>query len=56
MIKGPTSLQTSMNQTKNLQYILPNGVGIEVNELVTFVMSEGPVQIFYYKFVLKGKN
>ena len=45
MIKGASSLQTSMNKNKNLQYILESGVSVEINELVNFKMTLGPVQI-----------
>jgi len=45
MIKGSFDLQKSMRQNKNLPYILNNGQSIEINELVDFTMTSGPVQI-----------
>jgi len=45
MIKGSRDLQTSMNKNRNLQYVLKDGTGIEINELVDFKMTLGPVQI-----------
>jgi len=45
MIKGDRDLQTSMNKNKNLQYVLKDGTGVEINELVEFKMTQGPVQI-----------
>ena len=45
MIKGDRALQTSMNKNKNLQYILKDGSAVEINELVNFKMTLGPVQI-----------
>ena len=45
MIKGDYSLQTSMRKNINLQYILEDGTSVEVNELVNFKMTLGPVQI-----------
>lgn len=45
MIKGDRALQTSMNKNKNLQYILKDGRGVEMNELVDLKMTLGPVQI-----------
>ena len=45
MIKGPIQLQTSMRENMNLVYILDNGESIEINELVSFKMTQGPVQI-----------
>ncbi|MBU1658680.1 CusA/CzcA family heavy metal efflux RND transporter [bacterium] len=45
MIKGSKELQTSMHKSINLQYILADGNSIELNELVEFRMTQGPVQI-----------
>jgi len=45
MIKGSRDLQTSMNKNRNLQYILKDGTGVAMNELVDFKMTLGPVQI-----------
>jgi len=45
MIKGDKTLQTSMSKNRNLQYVLPSGESIEINELVEFKMTQGPVQI-----------
>jgi cobalt-zinc-cadmium resistance protein CzcA len=45
MIKGSHELQTSMDKNMDLQYILNNGESIEINELVDFKMTQGPVQI-----------
>lgn len=45
MIKGVLELQTSMIKNKNLQYVLEDGSSVEVNELVNFNMTLGPVQI-----------
>jgi len=45
MIKGSRDLQTSMNKNRNLQYVLKDGTGVEINELVDFKMTLGPVQI-----------
>ncbi len=45
MIKGAKSLQTSMSENMNLQYVLHSGESIEINELVEFKMAQGPVQI-----------
>ena len=45
VIKGSSSMQTSMNKSVNLQYVLEDGSSVEVNELVNFNMTEGPVQI-----------
>ena len=45
MIKGSGRLQTSMRENINLQYVLENGNSIEINELVSFKMTQGPVQI-----------
>ena len=45
MIKGSREFQTSMNKNINLLYILDNGESIEINELVDFEMTQGPVQI-----------
>ena len=45
MIKGSQNLQTSMSTNINLQYILNDGNSVEINELVNFKMTQGPVQI-----------
>ena len=45
MIKGDEALQTTMSKNKNLQYVLPSGESVEINELVEFKMTQGPVQI-----------
>lgn len=45
MIKGNESLQKSMSENKNLQYVLNDGDSVEINELVDFKMTQGPVQI-----------
>ncbi|QFR50016.1 efflux RND transporter permease subunit [Sulfurimonas lithotrophica] len=45
MIKGSKKLQTSMHGNIDLQYVLDNGNSVEVNELVNFKMTGGPVQI-----------
>jgi heavy metal efflux system protein len=45
MIKGSQNLQTSMSRNVNLQYILKDGNSVEINELVNFKMTQGPVQI-----------
>lgn len=45
MIKGDSELQASMEKNKNLQYLLKDGTGVEINELVSFKMTQGPVQI-----------
>ncbi len=45
MIKGSKDMQTSMIKSINLQYVLENGNSIELNELVSFKMTQGPVQI-----------
>ena len=45
MIKGDEEFQSSMSKIKNLPYILENGVNIELDELVSFNMTQGPVQI-----------
>ena len=45
MIKGDSEFQTSMNKNKNLQYILEDGRGIPLDELVEFKMTLGPVGI-----------
>ena len=45
MIKGSTNLQTSMRENINLPYVLESGESIELNELVSFTMTLGPVQI-----------
>jgi len=45
MIKGDKTLQTTMSKNKNLQYVLATGESVEINELVEFKMTQGPVQI-----------
>ncbi|EDZ62787.1 cation efflux system protein [Sulfurimonas gotlandica GD1] len=45
MIKGDKNLQTSMSTNIDLQYVLSNGNSVEINELVDFKMTQGPVQI-----------
>jgi cobalt-zinc-cadmium resistance protein CzcA len=45
MIKGSETLQKSMSKNIDLQYVLNNGDSIEINELVDFKMTQGPVQI-----------
>ena len=45
MIKGSQNLQTSMSTNVDLQYILSDGNSVEINELVDFKMTQGPVQI-----------
>ncbi len=45
MIKGSHDMQTSMQKSVDLAYVLPNGNSIELNELVSFTMTQGPVQI-----------
>ena len=45
MIKGSKGMQTSMQKSVDLQYVLPNGNSVELNELVSFTMTQGPVQI-----------
>ncbi|MBU1218034.1 CusA/CzcA family heavy metal efflux RND transporter [bacterium] len=45
MIKGDEEFQGSMSKIKNLHYVLNNGVSIELDELVAFTMTQGPVQI-----------
>jgi len=45
MIKGSKDMQTSMKNNSDLLYILENGNTIEINELVNFKMTLGPVQI-----------
>ena len=45
MIKGDKTLQASMSENQNLQYVLPSGESVEINELVEFKMTQGPVQI-----------
>lgn len=45
MIKGDEQFQGSMSKIKNLPYVLDNGVSIELEQLVTFTMTQGPVQI-----------
>jgi len=45
MIKGAKEQQSGMKINENLLYVLDNGVSLPLNELVTFVMDSGPVQI-----------
>jgi len=45
MIKGSIDMQTSMRKSVNLQYVLADGNSVELNELVEFTMTQGPVQI-----------
>ena len=45
MIKGSEEMQTSMSKNVDLQYVLENGSSVEVNELVNFKKTLGPVQI-----------
>ena len=45
MIKGSNIMQTSMNKNVNLPYVLSDGTSVELNELVEFTMTQGPVQI-----------
>ncbi|MDY0116180.1 MAG: CusA/CzcA family heavy metal efflux RND transporter [Sulfurimonadaceae bacterium] len=45
MIKGGKTLQTSMSENMNLQYVLNSKESVEINELVEFTMAQGPVQI-----------
>ncbi|WP_373035008.1 efflux RND transporter permease subunit [Sulfurimonas sp.] len=45
MIKGSETLQTSMSKNIDLQYVLDNGNSVEINELVDFKRTQGPVQI-----------
>jgi len=45
MIKGSKNLQTSMSTNVDLQYVLDSGDSVEINELVNFKMTQGPVQI-----------
>ncbi|MDD2790725.1 MAG: CusA/CzcA family heavy metal efflux RND transporter [Sulfurimonas sp.] len=45
MIKGDGEFQGSMSKIKNLHYVLENGVSIALDELVSFDMTQGPVQI-----------
>ena len=45
MIKGSKEMQTSMIKSMNLQYVLEDGNSVELNELVSFKMTQGPVQI-----------
>ena len=45
MIKGDETFQGSMSEIKNLPYILENGVSVELEQLVDFTMTQGPVQI-----------
>ncbi|MBU0720923.1 CusA/CzcA family heavy metal efflux RND transporter [bacterium] len=45
MIKGSHEMQTSMSKNVNLQYVLKDGSSVELNELVNFKKTLGPVQI-----------
>ena len=45
MIKGSKKMQTSMRNSIDLQYVLKDGTSVQLNELVTFTMTQGPVQI-----------
>jgi cobalt-zinc-cadmium resistance protein CzcA len=45
MIKGDEIFQGSMSEIKNLPYVLDNGVSVELEQLVNFTMTQGPVQI-----------
>ena len=45
MIKGSASMQTSMDKNVNLPFVLSDGTSVELNELVEFKMTQGPVQI-----------
>ncbi|MFT5660571.1 MAG: cobalt-zinc-cadmium resistance protein CzcA [Sulfurimonas sp.] len=45
MIKGSKSMQTSMSKSVDLQYVLADGTSVELNELASFTMTQGPVQI-----------
>lgn len=45
MIKGSENLQKSMSTNVDLQYVLKDGNSVEVNELVNFKMTQGPVQV-----------
>ncbi len=45
MIKGDSEFQTSMSKNKNLLYVLKDGRGIPIDELVEFKMTLGPVGI-----------
>jgi cobalt-zinc-cadmium resistance protein CzcA len=45
MIKGAKEQQSGMQINENLLYVLDNGASVPLNELVTFVMHSGPVQI-----------
>ena len=53
MIKGSQDMQTSMIKSINLQYVLENGNSIELNELVSFKIAQGPVQINHEKGLRK---
>ncbi len=53
MIKGSEDMQTSMIKSINLQYVLKDGNSIELNELVSFKMTQGPVQINHEKGLRK---
>ncbi|MDF1874977.1 efflux RND transporter permease subunit [Sulfurimonas sp. SAG-AH-194-I05] len=45
MIKGDASMQKSMRESVDLEYVLENGNSVALNELVSFTMTQGPVQI-----------
>jgi cobalt-zinc-cadmium resistance protein CzcA len=45
MIKGSSELQRSMDRNEDLQYVLKSGQSIQISELVSFKMTQGPVQI-----------
>lgn len=45
MIKGDEEFQGSMSKIKNLPFVLASGVSVELNQLVDFTMTQGPVQI-----------
>lgn len=45
MIKGSKGMQTSMSKSVDLQYVLSDGSSVAMNELVSFKMTQGPVQI-----------
>lgn len=45
MLKGDDTLQNSLQGLRSLQYILPDGSSIALDNLIAFKQSEGPVQI-----------
>jgi cobalt-zinc-cadmium resistance protein CzcA len=55
MIKGDEEFQGSMSKIKNLHYVLNNGVSIELDELVMFDMTQGPVQIDHENGMRKSR-